>query len=237
MDPFENYGKEISLDVKKKDIITLNNPHIFHKEHNGKLSLEDGIHCDYKNKLVKAKMVEICLCLAPLVDKLDFRETDCLEMQKEAIRRIRSCLNIVTFQIGVDRSRLARSDCVGRLAVNGQGHCHGVSSTMAAFLLPVAPLLGIDLKYRGCFTFGSDNVGKANNVERHQCLEVSLRPAGKSFVVDLWLAEKYNNPSWLCMDFNTAYNRFMYPNGAFILKTRPSEEKNFDFCNEEIVFK
>ena len=93
---------------------------------------------------------------------------------------------------------------------------------MAAFLLPIAPLLGIDLKYRGCFTFG-DNQPTTSNVERHQCLEVgkltltmihniglqiSLRPSGKSFVVDLWLAEKYANPTWLCMDFNTAYNRY-----------------------------
>jgi len=103
---------------------------------------------------------------------------------------------------------------------------------MAAFLLPIAPLLGIDLKYRGCFTFG-DNQPTISNVERHQCLEISLRPSGKSFVVDLWLAEKYDNPAWLCMDFTTAYNRFMYPNGAFILKTRPSEVLGSDFKNDQ----
>ena len=120
MDPFENYGKEVWLEVKKEDIVRLNSPHVFHREPNGKYSLEDGLHCDYKNKIVKAKLVEICLCLSPLVAKLDFLSPDCEEMQRDAIRIIRSRLNIVTFQGGVDRSRLARSDCAGRLAVNGQ---------------------------------------------------------------------------------------------------------------------
>ena len=45
---------------------------------------------------------------------------------------------------------------------------------MAAFLLPVAPLLGIDLKYRGCFTFDSGKSVENNSVERHQCLEVRI---------------------------------------------------------------
>ena len=44
-------------------------------------------------------------------------------------------------------------------------------------------------------------------------VQVSLRPSGKSFVVDLWLTEKYANPTWLCMDFNTAYNRYVFYSG------------------------
>ena len=74
--------------------------------------------------------------------------------------------------MGLDRSRAARTDCVGKMATNGQGHCHGVASTMAAFLLPLAPLLGIDLKYRGVHTYASPGQMIISDIERHQCLEV-----------------------------------------------------------------
>ena len=65
---------------------------------------------------------------------------------------------------------------------------------MASFLLPYGPLLGLDLKYRGVYTFENGEERKANNsVERHQCLEVTARPSCRSFIVDLWNAEKYDN--------------------------------------------
>ena len=228
----ERGGYESKLVVPHDVIAGLNQPHVFFVEElTGKLRLEDGIHCNYEARLVKAKLAEICLCLAPLVEKLDFGSDGCEELQKKAIRQIRSCLNIVTFQSGVDRSRVARSDCAGKLAVKGQGHCHGVSSTMAAFLLPLAPILGLDVKYRGCYTFNNEASGPNNRVERHQCLEVSLRPSGTSVLVDLWLAERYSNPHWLCMDINTAYGRFMYPNGNLILKTQPTKVVKTDFSN------
>ena len=105
---------------------------------------------------------------------------------------------------------------------------------MAAFLLPYAPVLGIDLKYRGCYTFenGTSAENANNSVERHQCLEVTMRPSCKTFIVDLWNAEKFDNSSWLMMDMDTAYNRFMYPNGALILKTKPWSETKHDFSQE-----
>ena len=102
---------------------------------------------------------------------------------------------------------------------------------MAAFLLPFSKILGIDLKYRGCYTFQNGREEANNSVERHQCLEVTLRPSGRTFIVDLWNVEKYENAAWLMMDMETAYNRFMYPNGALILKTRPLPPSNFDFSN------
>ena len=258
LDPYENYGREIKVEVARDDIITLNNPHIFHVEQTGKFAFEDGIHCDYRKKIVKAKVIEIGFQLSKLISKLNFLSPDCVETQRAALVKLRSCLNLITFQSGVDRSRVSRSDCAGRLAIYGQvgagtinsqyydkpcptsrvfiinpqGHCHGVSSTMASFLLPYSPLLGLDLKYRGVYTFENGEERKANNsVERHQCLEVTARPSCQSFIVDLWNAEKYDNQSWLCIDMDTAYNRFMYPNGALILKTRPTPQSNFDFSN------
>ena len=120
LDPFENYGKDIKLDISNYEIVKLNNPHKFHREPNGKYTLEDGMHASYENKTVKAKLIEIGFLLNKLVNKMNYLKADCLEFQKEAVLLIRSCLNIVTFQSGVDRSRCSRSDNIGRLAVNGQ---------------------------------------------------------------------------------------------------------------------
>ena len=120
LDPYENYGREIGVEVSRKDIITLNNPHIFHVEPTGKFAFEDGIHCDYSKKIVKAKTIEIGFQLSKLISKLNFLSPDCLETQKEAVLKLRSCLNMITFQAGVDRSRVSRSDCAGRLAIYGQ---------------------------------------------------------------------------------------------------------------------
>ena len=139
---------------------------------------------------------------------------------------------MVTFQKGVDRKRVARTDNAGKLAVIGQGHCHGVSSTMAAFLLPLSPLLGIDLKYRGCYTFHDEGPSVPSYaVERHQCLEVSLRPSGKSFLVDLWMAERFDDPQWLALDIQTGYSKHMYPNGALILNTTAKDVEDTDFSD------
>ena len=107
---------------------------------------------------------------------------------------------------------------------------------MAAFLLPFTKLLGVDLKYRGCYTFEGGKVEANNAVERHQCLEVTLRPACRSFIVDLWNAEKFDNSCWLIMDMETAYNRFMYPNGALILKTKPQSASKNDFDEKKFSF-
>lgn len=54
------------------------------------------------------------------------------------MRAVRGCLDIVSFKSwrGVVSSRTGRAENVAKLAIHGQGHCHGVSSTMAAFLYP-----------------------------------------------------------------------------------------------------
>ena len=120
LDPYENYGRDIKFDIPRKDLIFLNNPHRFHVESTGKYAFEDGIHCSYERKTVKAKLIEIGFLLNKTMKKLNFLRRDCVDDQREAVLLIRSCLNIITFQSGVDRSRYSRTDCVGRLAVNGQ---------------------------------------------------------------------------------------------------------------------
>jgi hypothetical protein len=61
---------------------------------------------------------------------------------------MRRVMNITRLQSGVDRLRDARTQDVGRLITYGQGHCHGLSSTTAAVLLPFAKVLGLFVKYR-----------------------------------------------------------------------------------------
>ena len=206
----------------------LNQPHEFYFQDSKKLRLEEGVVCDYEAPLVRAKLVEICLKLGPIASQMDFkRPSECASLQKKAISELHSCLNIISFQAGVDRSRVARSKCVGELAVRGQTNCSGLVGTLLAFLLPLAPILGIDLRYRACLR--SDTSGGGGDGERHHCLEVMLRPTGESLVVDPWIAEKFSNKAWLGMDMHTAYGRFLRPSGQLVMKTRPKALIKTDF--------
>ena len=56
-----------------------------------------------------------------------------------------------------------------------------------------------------------------------------MRPSGKSFLVDLWLAEKFDDPEWLALDIQAAYTNHMYPNGALILNTTVKDIEDSDF--------
>ena len=69
-------------------------------------------------------------------------------VQLKCIRTIRKVMNITPLQQGVDRRRNARTQSVAQLITYGQGHCHGMTSTTVACLLPFARVLGIEVKYR-----------------------------------------------------------------------------------------
>ena len=58
--------------------------------------------------------------------------------------KLRQTLNITPIQTGLELGRNARTRAAEKLVCFGQGHCHGVSSCMAAYLYVFAPLLGID---------------------------------------------------------------------------------------------
>ena len=226
---FEVEGERGALNgqLTHQKLAGLNQPHQFHFQDSNKLRLDEGIICNFEAPLVRAKLVEICLKLAPLAARMDFkRPRECASLQKEVISKLHSCLNIVSFQAGVDRSRVARSKCVGELAVRGQSNCSGLAGTLAAFLLPLAPILGIDLRYRACLR---SEASGGEHGERHQCLEVTLRPTGETLVVDPWMAEKFSNQAWLGMDMHTAYGRFLRPSGQFVMKTKAKPLVKTDF--------
>ena len=65
---------------------------------------------------------------------------------------------------------------VGRLALKGQGSCHGCASLMASFLYHFSNLLGWDVKYRSgvCQSSGTPVDGKKDG---HQVVEITMRPS------------------------------------------------------------
>ena len=119
-------------------------------------------------------------------------------------------MNIVTFNKGDVKEVIAereKTGDVGLTALFGQGNCHGVSSTMAAYLYPFSKVLGIDLKYRGGDAFGpDDDQSVCNQVERHQWLEVTCRPSMESFILDLWFEGVHSNSDYLTMPIDIAYS-------------------------------
>ena len=62
------------------------------------------------------------------------------------------CLNFITFEYEggrkVDQDRFKTGN-VSKLALYGQGNCHGCTSLIMCFLYPFRNILGIDIKYRG----------------------------------------------------------------------------------------
>lgn len=153
-----------------KETLLLNQSHIFAKDILGNLVFEDGLKCDYKSTNVQLKLYEIAFKLKPIIERLDFSSNP-LPVQIEAVKTIRGCLDMISFNKGdvktvhADRFKI---DSVAKMALRGQGNCHGCSSVMGAFLYPFRNILGIDLKYRGGYSFKvADNEEVKNNVERH----------------------------------------------------------------------
>eukprot|EP00434_Breviolum_minutum_P024226 symbB.v1.2.021391.t1/scaffold1840.1/size99223/5 len=192
VDVTESGGGTKRIEVSKAEILRLNQRHKLAAS--GKhVVLEDGLKCDYSSPLTRAKLCEIALALSPVVKDLDFNTADGGEaVQLKAVEVIR------------------------------KWHCHTVSSTMAAFLTPFCQVLGIDMKYRGGYSWGGVNMGEpadetvtvADSPERHQWLELTLRPSLQTYVCDLWVADAVGNDAlrWSILE---AYQNRLYPNGSF----------------------
>lgn len=170
VDPTSNSGERFM--VKLDEIERLNQPHIFNKDILGNLVFEDSLKCSYSSKNTKLILYQIAFALKPLVEQLNFG-TDSkqvveqnLEVQLNCIHDIRKCVNIVTFNKGDVKEVIAdreKTGDVGLTGLYGQGNCHGCSSTMAAYLYPFQKVLGIDLKYRGGYSFHTDPQSAVKN--------------------------------------------------------------------------
>ena len=165
------------------------------------------------------------MALNSVVSRLDFggKIEDIETQQKEAIITIRSCLNIISFAKGVDRERIGRTDDLGLLAVNGQGQCHGLSSTMSGYLYPFASLLGIDMQYRGGSSFTNGDGVISSSVEKHQWLQLTLRPAMSSYVCDLWYEDSLEDQSYLCMNIEQSMVSVSCPHNKLLLQNTLKE--------------
>ncbi len=259
---FTNENKIINLQITRQEILKYNHNQEFHINNMSQLELEDGIRANYSNPLVKAKIIEIAYEIANLIEELDFLDfQNCESIQKKVIITIRRCLNLISFYNGVDRNRYGRTDCVGKLGVKGQAQCHGLSSTMAAYLLPFSEILGFEILYRGGFSFCSiiesglnkeiwknyinnkkeidpiiklDNKNTnylevSNKIEKHQWLQINLRPKMNSILLDLWYQEKYGNEKFLVMEMEIASKLVSYPHPKILLKNKISNLKESDF--------
>jgi len=147
----------------------------------------------------------------------------------KCIHAIRKCVNIVTFNKGDVKEVIAdreKTGDVGLTGLYGQGNCHGCSSTMAAYLYPFSKVLGIDLKYRGGYSFHTEpQMPVKNQVERHQWLEITCRPSMETFLCDLWYEGVNFKTDYLTMPIDKAYMEVMYPNGKLILNSKSAKDK------------
>lgn len=223
-----------SLTYPLEELLKLNHPQKFGVDALGRTWLEDGMRCDYESYLLKAKLYGIGYYLSPIVSNLDFGSSTSTttKLQIDALRIMFSCLNLTSFAGGVDKSRIGRTDCVGELLFNGQAQCHGFSSTFSSILLVFGRLLGIEVLYRGGTSYlGTEDVEACvnSNVEKHQWLEVVLRPSNKRVVVDLWYANTQNSIEYIGMSLEKALKTFVCPHAKLLLKNTPKAIEATDF--------
>ena len=66
----------------------------------GDIVLEDSLVFATKGNSEKAKLIEMTFKLAPLIERLDFTTAECFEVQLEAIKVIRGCLDFIANNVG-----------------------------------------------------------------------------------------------------------------------------------------
>ena len=78
---------------------------------------------------------------------------------------------------------------------------------MAAFLIPFSSLLGIDVRYRGGYSFGNNSQHEVrNDIEMHQWLEVTFRPSMETTICDLWYEGVNDDMQFLHLPMDIAYS-------------------------------
>lgn len=143
-------GSLVELSVPLSEVLFLNSPTVYKKNHQGALIFEDSVFCSYNSNFVKLKLVECCYLLQPTVSQMDFgiNNHSLLEQQKKCTRIIFEQLDLRHLvHEGIDNTRFTGVDA-GRLAYFGQGNCHHLASVTAAFLLPFGKVLGWEVLFR-----------------------------------------------------------------------------------------
>ncbi|KNC47848.1 uncharacterized protein AMSG_04078 [Thecamonas trahens ATCC 50062] len=163
-------------------------PGYLSRQPNGTLVFEDLITADYSVPAMRAIMLRAALQLESVAIQIEV-SCDGDEAINDAARAavpfvVWSTVDMSRLQDGVDRRRNT-SHRVEQLVTGGQGHCHGLSSAMAALLLPFCDLLGMRVAYCRGYTLRSDDDAVRNDVDRHQWLQISMLPSGRSYTCDV----------------------------------------------------
>jgi hypothetical protein len=171
--------------------------------------LEDDIKVNYSSPLMKARMIEILLLLEKdywkrrekiiMGDKEKMGDEPLPQSQEHMLKSVfAKAMNMQCLYEGLDKHRFCRTSDSAKLATFGTGHCHGLSSVMAALLYPFSHLLGIYQRYTGGYHFerpppmigGDEGANNANNSpvtgesfikntpERHQWIELCFHRRG-----------------------------------------------------------
>jgi len=233
-----------TLSIRRKELLALNQRHAFFGHDKNSLSplhhFEDGIKCNYTSILSRARFCEIALALDGIACNIDFTD-DAAAVKLQQLKCVEMCvivMNITCLYLGVDRRRESRSQDVSRLITYGQGHCHGLTSTLSAVLLPFAPLIGIDLHYRkGDHFSNSSSQFVSNKVDRHHWLELVSRPSMDRYIADLTLfaqdISRFSSHSELFLPASLAYSiqGGVYPHSSLpdFVKTAPLLPTDCDF--------
>ncbi|MEQ8275375.1 MAG: hypothetical protein RMA76_37475 [Deltaproteobacteria bacterium] len=198
-------GRDAPLEVDKASVHELNDPEV----------VADGRHhwmrADFDDPLLKAKVCEAALAVAPHAARLDFRRDTGMAsggrwhqvlgkrassasteaIQHDAVRAVYSVLDVKrpTGAAFREPGRYMASD-VGRMAVKGAATSHKHATTMAALLAPFGPSLGLDVV---AILGGVHRHARASDPERRLrqlrmaatgWLEVTTRPSGNTVVSD-----------------------------------------------------
>ena len=110
------------ITVPLREILELNQSHIFAHDVKGDIVLEDSLVFATKGHSEKAKLLEMAFKLAPVVRDLDFDADDCFEKQVKAIMVIRSCLDFIANNVGTEKTMhadRATTGSVGKLSLQG----------------------------------------------------------------------------------------------------------------------
>lgn len=234
-------GKTEPIEVPKKEVFALNQPHDVESTKSGEHSYRFGYSAtaDYDDKFMKAKVAEAACEIADIVEKLDFTKVSTggviggfgakktSEMQRQAVGRIHDAIDMkYSMPSPPDAGRTSDSNA-GRQAMKGVGTCFKQAGVMLAMLAPFQQTLGFDVQaisggvYRNVRNPGQNPF----NTGAHGWLQLTYRPSMELRIIDR---------TWQQSDHaaDRAYSRFgdRYP-GAFVrdFSTKPVTDTDVSF--------
>lgn len=216
-------GRTEPLRVPKDDVFALNQPHDTEALKTGEHAYElIGGGTDYADPLLKAKVAEAALKIAPLVAELDFegalanrsdarrQRKHTTELQRRAVVGIHDVMDMKYPSEDFAEPGRRRGGGAGRQAMRGLGICFDQAGVMLAMLMPFQKSLGVDAQflmggvYRNVTERGQDAFRKSG----HGWLQLTYRPSMELRIVDR---------TWLQADqpADKAYSRYgdRYPAG------------------------